>query len=97
MNGALGNTYVKRESSLENGMEIVSHPATLAYHMSKKMDQLASFQPQTPMCDWERPTAWSIPRIGLSPTPISASSPLRIFYQLPLKLVPGFLQIANFS
>lgn len=29
-------TYVKHDGSLHNGMEIVSHPATLAYHMSKK-------------------------------------------------------------
>lgn len=35
VNESLGYTYVKRDSSLDDGMEIVSHPATLAYHMSK--------------------------------------------------------------
>lgn len=29
-------TYVKHDGSLDEGMEIVSHPATLEYHMSKK-------------------------------------------------------------
>ena len=29
-------TYVKHDGSLSNGMEIVSHPATIEYHMDKK-------------------------------------------------------------
>lgn len=48
VNGTSGYTYVKRDGSLDSGMEIVSHPATLEYHMSKKdtwgdiFDQLLS-------------------------------------------------------
>lgn len=36
VNETLGYTYVKHDGSLRDGMEIVSHPATLKYHMSKK-------------------------------------------------------------
>lgn len=36
VNDNSGYTYVKRDGSLSNGMEIVSHPATIDYHMSKK-------------------------------------------------------------
>lgn len=38
VNDNSGYTYVKHDGSLDNGMEIVSHPATLAYHMAKKDD-----------------------------------------------------------
>lgn len=38
VNENLGYTYVKHDGSLNDGMEIVSHPATLEYHMSKKDD-----------------------------------------------------------
>ena len=36
VNDALRYTYCKHDGSLHDGFEIVSHPATLAYHMSKK-------------------------------------------------------------
>ena len=36
VNEKLGYTYIKHDGSLDNGMEIVSHPATLEYHMSKR-------------------------------------------------------------
>ena len=36
VNETLGYTYVKHDGSLHDGMEIVSHPATLEYHMGKK-------------------------------------------------------------
>jgi hypothetical protein len=36
VNDNSGYTYVKHDGSLDDGMEIVSHPATLAYHMMKK-------------------------------------------------------------
>ena len=36
INDESGYTYCKHDGSLDNGLEIVSHPATLAYHMSKK-------------------------------------------------------------
>ena len=36
VNDTLGYTYCKHDGSLINGIEIVSHPATIQYHMSKK-------------------------------------------------------------
>lgn len=36
VNQRLGYTYVKHDGSLDCGMEIVSHPATLSYHLSKQ-------------------------------------------------------------
>ena len=44
VNEALGYTYVKHDGSLDDGMEIVSHPATLEYHMSKKDDYVQLFR-----------------------------------------------------
>ena len=44
VNEALGYTYVKHDGSLNDGMEIVSHPATLEYHLSKKADYEALFR-----------------------------------------------------
>ena len=44
VNEALGYTYVKHDGSLSDGMEIVSHPATLEYHLSKKADYKALFR-----------------------------------------------------
>lgn len=36
INNTLGYTYAKHDGSLSDGLEIVSHPATLEYHLSKK-------------------------------------------------------------
>lgn len=36
INDTLGYTYCKSDGSLDNGIEVVSHPATLDYHMSLK-------------------------------------------------------------
>lgn len=36
VNNDIGYTYCKRDGSLDDGMELVSHPATLHYHMDKK-------------------------------------------------------------
>lgn len=38
INAATGYTYVKHDGSLDNGLEIVSHPATIAYHCIEKGD-----------------------------------------------------------
>lgn len=36
LNGALGYTYCKHDGSINNGLELVSHPATLEYMMENK-------------------------------------------------------------
>lgn len=47
VNDTLGYTYCKHDGSLDHGMEIVSHPATLAYHMSKTEDIKKLFKAMT--------------------------------------------------
>jgi hypothetical protein len=39
VNKMLGYSYVKRDGSLNNGMEIVTHPAHLEYHTVERRDQ----------------------------------------------------------
>lgn len=44
VNDTLGYTYVKRDGSLNDGMEIVSHPATIEYHLSKREEYTELFR-----------------------------------------------------
>lgn len=44
IHSVLDFTYCKKDSSLDNGLEIVSHPCTLQYHLSQKSNYKETFE-----------------------------------------------------